>query len=206
MITDIVLEAIPRDVRGKNASRRLRADGRIPAAVYGDGKEAIPVSVNAREIGKILRSDSGRNTIFTVEIQGHDSSPVLIKHLALDPVTSKLVHTDLVRISLTTVTRVNVALEFVGTPIGVSRDHGIFDVHLREVEVECLPKDIPEHVQVDVSGMEVGDHVTAGQIDIDTDVLRMVTDGDHMVAGVLASRVEAAPVAEGEAAAGAEPS
>jgi large subunit ribosomal protein L25 len=197
MITDIVLEATPRVELGKNAARRLRAAGRVPVSLYGDGKEPLAVSVNARQLAMILRGEAGRNTIFTLVIDGHESSPVLVKDLDLDPVTSKILHSDMVRISLTHRTRVPVTLEFVGNPIGVSRDHGIFDVHTRHIEVECLPKDIPEHITVDISKLEVGQHLTVADIVVDNDLVTIVTERDHMVAGVLASRVEGKPAAEG---------
>jgi large subunit ribosomal protein L25 len=206
MITETVVEATPREEKGKNASRRLRASGQIPAAVYGGGMDAVPVAINAREIGAILRSDTGRNSIFTLNIQGHDSSPVMIKNLDVHPVTNKLVHTDLVRISLTEKTQVSVRVEFVGEPAGVKLSGGMMDVHLHEVEVECLPRDIPEQISVDVSNMELGDHIRVSDISIDTDVITLVSDPDLLVVSLLAPSaiVEAEAEAPAEAAAPTE--
>ena len=204
MITDTIIQAIPREELGKNAARRVRAAGRIPAAVYGVGLEAVPVSVNARDLGVLLRSDSGRHAIFTLAIEGHDSSPVKIHHLDIHPVTSRLIHMDLMRISLTERTQVSSTLEFVGESVGVKRDGGILEVHLHEIEIECLPRDIPAHIDVDVSALEIGDRLTVGDIKIDTDAITILTDPDHMVVAVIAPRLaEAAEEAE-EGEGGAE--
>ncbi len=188
MITDTVLQAKPREELGKNAARRVRAAGRVPAAVYGEGLDALPVSVNARELGSILRSESGRHSIFTLAIDGKDSSPVKIHRIDLDPVTNRLLHMDLVRISLTETTQVSVSLEFIGDPAGVKLDGGILEAHLHEITVECLPRDIPASIQVDVSGLVVGDHMTVRQLPVDTDTVRIVTDPDHLVLAITAPR------------------
>ncbi len=202
MITDTVLQAVPRDEKGKNAARRTRAAGRIPAAVYGEGLDAVPVSVNARELGVILRSEAGRHAIFTLAIDGRDTSPVKIHQMVIHPVTSKLIHMDLMRISLTEKTRVSSALNFVGEPAGVKNDGGILEVHMHEIEIECLPRDIPAHIDVDVSELQVGDHLTVAQLPIDTDVITVVTDAEHLVAAVNTPRLveeEETEAAEGEA-------
>jgi large subunit ribosomal protein L25 len=214
MITDTVIQAIPREERGKNAARRVRAAGRIPAAVYGVGLEAIPVSVNARELGVLLRSEAGRHAIFTLAIEGKDSSPVKIHQMDLDPVTSRLIHMDLMRISLTEKTQVSVPLQFVGEPVGVKDEGGILEAHLHELDVECLPRDIPGHIDVDVSGLGIGDRLTVGDVHVDTDVITIVTDADHLLVAVSAPRLtaeeqaedaEAAAAAEAEAASAEEP-
>jgi large subunit ribosomal protein L25 len=203
MITETVVEATPREEKGKNASRRLRANGQIPAAVYGGGMESVPVAINARELGTILRSDAGRNTIFTLNIQGHDSSPVMIKNLDVNPVTNKLVHTDLVRISLTEKTQVSVRIEFVGEPAGVKLSGGMIDVHLHEVEIECLPRDIPEQISVDVSNMELGDHIRVSDIPVDSDAITLVSDPDLLVVSLLAPSAVVEEVVEAPADAAA---
>lgn len=204
MITDTVLQATPREEKGKNAARRVRAAGRIPAAVYGVGLDAIPVSVNARDVGVILRSDAGRHAIFTLAIEGHDSSPVKIHLMDLDPVTNKLIHMDLMRISLTEKTQVSVPLEFVGEPLGVKEDGGMVEVHLHEVDVECLPRDIPASLQVDVSALAIGDRLTVADIPVDEDVITIVTDADHLVLAVTALRLVEEPAETAEAEAPAE--
>ena len=210
MITDTVIQAIPREECGKNAARRVRAAGRIPAAVYGVGLEAVPVSVNARELGVLLRTASGRHAIFTLAIEGHDSSPVKIHHIDVDPVTSRMIHMDLMRISLTEKTQVSSTLQFVGEPAGVKNDEGILEVHLHDIEIECLPRDIPAHIDVDVSGLGIGDRLTVGDIKVDTDVITILTDADHLVVAVIAPRMmaeeeEAEEAAVSEAAPAEEP-
>ena len=196
MITDTVLQATSRDERGKNAARRLRAAGRIPVSVYGEGLDAVAVSVNARDLGAILRSESGRHAIFTLAVEGGDESPVKIQELNLDPVSNRLVHLDLMRISLTEKTTVSVPLSFVGEPASVKQNEGMLEVHLHEIEIECLPRDIPGHIDVDVSNLEIGDHLTVAQIPVDTDVITVVTGEDHLVAAVTALRVIEEEVAE----------
>jgi large subunit ribosomal protein L25 len=197
------MEAVPREEKGKNASRRLRAAGQVPAAVYGGGQQAVPVAINARELGTILRSDAGRNTIFTLNIQGHDPSPVMIKNLDVDPVTSKVLHTDLVRISLTEKTQVSVRLEFVGEAVGVKVGGGMMDVHAHELDIECLPRDIPESISVDVSHLELGEHLRAADLPIDTDAITLLSDPETLILSVLAphaiagAEAEAAPAEEG---------
>ena len=196
MITDIVLQATPREERGKNASRRLRASGRLPVAVYGEGRDAAAVSINARELGVILRSESGRHSIFTLAVEGADDATVKIHEMELDPVTNRLVHLDLVRISLTETTRVSVPLEFVGEPVGMKLNGGMLEVHLHEIEVECLPKDIPANITIDVSNMDINDQLLVNQLPIDNDGITVITGEDHLVAVVTAPRVSVEEEAE----------
>lgn len=205
MIKDIVVNATARDGVGKGFARRLRAAGMIPAAVYGGEDGAVAVAVNAREIANILRSDTGRNTIFKLALASGKGEPatVIIKDFQIDPVRGRLLHADLVRLSLTEVTRVKVPVELVGESIGVKRDGGILEFELREIEVECLPTDIPESLKVDVSGLELGDHITVANLIYDSEKVKVLTDEHHVIAGVLAPRLAETPAApiEGEAAA-----
>jgi large subunit ribosomal protein L25 len=198
MITDIVLQATPREERGKNASRRLRASGRLPVAVYGEGRDAAAVSINARELGVILRSESGRHSIFTLAVEGAEDATVKIHEMELDPVTNRLVHLDLVRISLTETTRVSVPLEFVGEPVGMKLSGGMLEVHLHEIEIECLPKDIPANITIDVSNMDINDQLLVNQLPIDNDGITVITGEDHLVAVVTAPRVSVDEEAEAE--------
>jgi large subunit ribosomal protein L25 len=183
----------------------------IPAAVYGEGLDSVAVVVNAKEIANILRSDTGHNTIFKLALSNDTGEPstVIIKDWQVDPVKGRLLHADLLRLSMTEVTQVSVGVEPTGEPTGVKQQGGIFDLHLREVEIECLPGDIPERIQVDVSGLHIGDHVTVADLIYDREKIKMLTDEHHVVAGVLAPRMieEEAPkpVVEGEAAAAAAP-
>ena len=212
MIKDITITASSREGTGKGPARRLRAQGMIPAAVYGEGGEASAVAINAKEIANILRSGSGQNTIFKIALPQSDGEPanVIIKDYQVDPIKGRLLHADLLRLSMTTLTRVDVPVETLGEPAGVKSDGGILEVQLREIEVECLPGDIPQHLQVDVSHLQIGDHVTVADLIYDREKVKVLADEHQIVAGVLAPRMveevaPAAAVTEGEAAAAAEP-
>ena len=209
MITDITINASARARAGKSDARRLRAQGMIPAAVYGGDDEAVAIALNAKEVANILRSDTGHNTIFKVALPGGgEPATVIIKDWQVDPVKGRLLHADLVRLSLTEVTRVDVAIEVVGEPVGVKLEGGILELQLRSVEVECLPTDIPEHLSLDVSGLHVGDHATVADLVYDRTKVKVLADENQVIAGILAPRLaeEAAPApAEAEAAATGEP-
>ena len=207
MIKDITINASPRDGAGKGPTRRLRASGMIPAALYGEGGDAVAVAVSAKEIATILRSDTGHNTIFKLALDSSSGEPdnVIIKDYQVDPVKGRLLHADLMRLSMTTVTRVSVAIETVGEPVGVKIDGGILELQLREIEVECLPGDIPEHLTADVANLHIGDHVTVADLVYDREKVKVFADEHQIVAGVLAPRMieEEAPkpAVEGEVAA-----
>lgn len=211
MIKDLTISATSRDGVGKGPARRLRTQGLIPAAVYGEGTEPVAIAVNAKDIANILRSDTGHNTIFKLAVpgakKGSEPATVIIKDWQVDPVKGRLLHADLLRLSMTTATRVRVRIETRGEPAGVKLEGGILELQMRELEVECLPGDIPEHVEVDVSGLNIGDHVTVADLVFDRDKVKIFADAHQIVAGVLAPRIEeVAPVAapvEGEAAAAA---
>jgi large subunit ribosomal protein L25 len=207
MIKDITINAASREGFGKSEARRLRKTGMIPVAVYGEGKDAAAVAINLKEIVNILRSDTGHNTIFKLALPngGGEPATVIIKDWQVDPVKGRLLHADLLRLSMTEVTRVNVAIEPVGEPVGVKLEMGVLDLQSREIEVECLPGDIPEHLQIDVSNLHIGDHVTVADLIYDREKIKVIADEHQVIAGVLAPRLaeEAAPAAiEGEAASG----
>ena len=211
MIKDITINASSREGVGKGPTRRLRAQGMIPAAVYGEGGDAAAVAVSAKEIATILRSGTGHNTIFKLALPQNDGEPanVIIKDYQVDPVRGRLLHADLLRLSMTTTTRVSVSVETIGEPPGVKTEGGILELQLRDIEVECLPGDIPEHLKVDVSNLQIGDHVTVADLVYDRGKVKLLVDDHQIVAGVLAPRMieEVAPAVavEGEEAAAAEP-
>lgn len=196
MITDTVLQATPREDRGKNASRRLRADGRIPITVYGQGADPVAASINARELGAILRSEAGRHAIFTLAIDGGDESPVKIHQLDLDPVTSRVQHLDLMRISMREKTRVSVPLDFVGESVGVKSSGGMLEVHLHQIEVECLPRDVPVNIPVDVTELDLGDHLNVSDLKIENEDIEVITGADHLVVAITSPRGEIETPAE----------
>jgi large subunit ribosomal protein L25 len=212
MIKDLTINASAREGVGKGPTRRLRAQGMIPAAVYGEGGDAVAVAVSARDIANILRSGTGHNTIFKLALPNSNAEPdnVIIKEYQVDPVKGRLLHADLLRLSMTTLTHVNVSVETIGEPPGVKSEGGILELQLREIEVECLPGDIPQALTVDVSNLQIGDHVTVADLVYDREKVKLLADEHQIVAGVLAPRMieEVVPVAavpEGEVAPGTEP-
>ena len=212
MSKDLTINATAREGVGKGPTRRLRAQGMIPAAVYGEGRDAVTVAVSAKDIANILRSGTGHNTIFKLALPNAAGEPdnVIIKDYQVDPVRGRLLHADLLRLSMTTLTRVSVSIETLGEPPGVKSEGGILELQLRELEVECLPGDIPQALTVDVSNLQIGDHVTVADLVYDREKVKVLADEGQIIAGVLAPRMveEVAPVAavpEGEVAGGAEP-
>src|ERR1041384_281895 len=151
MANDITVAAEPRNLRGKNEARRLRAAGSAPAVGCGTGKETVAIAVNPKEVGRILHSKSGHNTIFTLAVQGGENTPVMIVDWQRDPVKDTLLHVDMKRIDLTQRLVVKVPVHTVGEPEGVKLQGGLHEVVTREIEVECLPNEIPEHLTIDVT-------------------------------------------------------
>ena len=148
--------ATPREGKfNKNAARRVRAGGKIPAVVYGAGQESVAVSVDPRTITKILHSDSGHNTIFDLDVSGSATVKAMIVDWQNEPLKGALLHIDLKRIAMDKAMRVSVPVQLVGVPVGVKAQGGILEHVLREVEIECLPSDIPSHLDVDVSALEI---------------------------------------------------
>jgi len=148
--------ATPREGRfNKNAARRVRVEGKIPAVVYGAGQGAVAVTVDPRVITKILHSDSGHNTIFDLDVTGASLVKAMIVDWQREPIKGALLHIDLKRVAMDKAMRVSVPIQLTGVPVGVRTQGGILEHVLREVEIECLPGDIPSHLDVDVSGLEL---------------------------------------------------
>jgi len=148
--------ATPREGKfNKNAARRVRVSGKIPAVVYGAGQDAVAVAVDPRVITKILHSDSGHNTIFDLNVEGSAVVKAMIVDWQHEPIKGALLHIDLKRIAMDKAMIVSVPIQLVGTPVGVKSQGGILEHVMREVEIECLPNDIPSHFDVDVSNLEL---------------------------------------------------
>jgi large subunit ribosomal protein L25 len=148
--------ATPREGKfNKNAARRVRVAGKIPAVVYGAGQDAVAVAVDPKVITRILHSDSGHNTIFDLNVEGSSVVKAMIVDWQHEPIKGTLLHIDLKRIAMDKTMRVSVPIQLVGVPVGVKTQGGILEHVMREVEVECLPNDIPSHLDVDVSGLEI---------------------------------------------------
>ncbi len=196
------IQAEPREEFGKNESRRLRHAGRIPAVVYGGGGQAIPVVVDPKAISQVLYSEGGHNTVFTLEIKGRTPARVLLSDWQVDPVKGDLLHVDLFRISADTRLKLKIPVQLTGEPFGVKTEGGILEFITREVEIECLPDDIPEHIVVDITEFKIGRNLRAGDLPLGQRV-KLLTDPTRMVAHVIALRAEEEKPAE-EAVAGAE--
>jgi len=187
---NIVLEVTGRDETGKNANRRLRAKGVIPGIVYGLDRDPFKVTVDPARIEAVLRLQSGANTIFSLELKGEDKRrDAMIKELQRDPVSERPVHVDFVRVDLTKSVQVRVPIVLVGLAEGVKNDGGVMDFVLREVLVECLPGNIPEHFDVDISALHINQHVSLSDVTIGAGV-KVLDELDQIVAGVSAPRAE----------------
>lgn len=189
MAQNVVVNATIRAEFGKNAARRIRRAGKIPATVYGRGEEATSLSLDPKVIMAILHSQSGQNTILELSIDGSAKSHALIKDFQRDPVKGHLLHLDLLLIDMTHKLKVQVPIEVVGQPVGVRVAGGLMDVVLREIEIECLPADIPGHIQVDVSNLELNQVLRVAEIKVPENVA-ILSDPDAAVVTVSPVRVE----------------
>jgi large subunit ribosomal protein L25 len=204
--TSLVVQT--REGAGKGAARKLRASGLIPAVLYGSGRETVSISLDPRQLERILRtSGSGLNTLLEVTVEGRtdrSGGVALVKELQRDPVRGSLLHADLYEVDLAKTVEVEVPVHLVGKPKGVELG-GILDALLREVTLECLPRSIPDSLSIDISGLEIGDVVHVRDIPLPGDVT-LLTDGGLAVAHVVAPTVEAEPgAAEAAEAAAAAP-
>jgi large subunit ribosomal protein L25 len=197
MRKDITIAAEPRHKRGKNEARRLRAAGSVPSVVYGGGGEAVAVAVSPKELVKILKSKSGHNTIFDLDIRGVEKTPVMITDWQMDPVKDSLLHADLRRVDLTKRIRVLVPVHTHGDPKGVKMQGGVHEIVTREIEIECLPDDIPEEFNVDVTELMIGQSIRAADIPL-TGSMTLLSPADAVISHVISVKAEAAP-AEAEA-------
>jgi len=201
MANDITIAAEPRSSRGKNEARRLRAAGSAPAVVYGTGKDAVAVAVNPKEMVRILRSKTGHNTIFHLAIKDGENTPVMIVDWQRDPVKDTILHIDMKRIDLSVRLVVKVPVHTLGEPEGVKLQGGLHEVITREIEVECLPNEIPEELTIDVSKLTMGQAVRASDVPLPGSV-RLVSPPEAVISHIVAMKAEevVAPVAGAEVA------
>lgn len=191
-----VVEGKVREERGKNAARRIRRTGLIPAVLYGGKNQPVSISVNSKQVTHILRSESGHNTIFTVQLAGGKQERAMVKDWQVDPVSGALLHVDLLRITMDVRMRVKVPVHTFGEPEGVKVQGGIFEMVTREVEVECLPGDIPEEFKVDVSGLLIGKQLRVADLPLDPKKAKLLTDPDRVIAHVVILKKEEEPTPE----------
>jgi large subunit ribosomal protein L25 len=203
---DATLEAVKREGRGKNEARRLRVAGRIPGVVYGthkDGKapQGVSVAVDPKEVFRILHSDSGVNTLINLRLDGSETR-VMVKEYQLDPVTHSLLHADFYQLAMDKAITVTVPIVLKGEARGVKLQSGLLDFVTRDIEVECLPTDIPEHIDVDVSELMLNQSIRLRDIP-QSPKWKPITDGDTMLVHVVMPKVEEAPAATAEPVAAA---
>jgi len=203
---EATLEAVKRATTGKNAkneARRLRAAGSVPAVVYGartgDAPASVPVSVDPKSLMRILHSDSGVNTLIKLRVDGTETS-VLVKEYQLDPITSRLLHADFYQLAMDKVLVLTVPVVLKGEPRGVKLQGGLLDFVTRDIQVECLPANIPEHIDIDVSGLELHQSIRVRDLPAN-DKWKAVSEGETMLVHIVLPKVEEAAAATTDAAA-----
>src|SRR5215467_14699122 len=179
-----LLEAQPRTPGNKNDARRVRRGGKIPGVVYGAGKNALSVSLDPRQVSRILHSQSGYNTIFDLALDGGERTKAMIVDWQYEPIKGSLLHIDLKRIAMDQRLKVAVPIVLKGEAAGVKQEGGILEQILREVEVECLPGDIPSHIDADVSHLVFGTVLRVSDLP-HSDKLKFLSDANHPVAHVV---------------------
>jgi len=188
-MAELILKVDERKEFGKNVNRRLRAQGMIPGVVYGRGEKNWNVTIDPKEVLKIFESDSGRNTIFEIKV-GSEQRDVVIKDFQLDPVKGSLVHIDFQGIALDQKMTFQIPIETVGISAGVKNSGGILEINLREIEVECLPRDVPDQIKIDVTELELGDSIRVSSVGFINELVAITSDPDIVVLAVNAPRIE----------------
>jgi len=193
------VQAQLRSGRGKNDARRVRRDGMVPITVYGGGAETVAAVAPLRELAAILRSESGRNTIFTIEVDGSGASEVMFHERQIDPIKGRLIHADLTRLVKGQKIEVTVPLHLVGEPFGVKEKQGVLEQIIREIEIKCEPRDIPDAIDVDVSNLDVHDVLHVSDIPV-AEGVEILNDAELVIAtiGIVKEEVEAPAPVEGE--------
>jgi large subunit ribosomal protein L25 len=196
---DITIRATAREGRGKNDSRRARAAGMVPVTVYGGEGGTVAALAPLRDLAAILRSESGRNTIFTLDIEGVGSSEVMFHERQVDPIRGRLIHADFTRLVKGQKIEVTVPLHLTGEPVGVRDEQGVLEQIIRELEIRCEPREIPDVINVDVSNLGVHDVLHISDIQID-ERIEILTPADTVIAtvGIVKEEPVAAPAVEAE--------
>jgi large subunit ribosomal protein L25 len=204
MRKDITIAAESRDSRGKNEARRLRAKGSMPAVLYGGPAGALPVAVSPKELTRVLNSKTGHNTIFNLNVSGKEDTPVMIIDWQYDPIKDSLLHVDMKRIDLSKRLIVKVPVITHGDPKGVKLQGGLHEIVTREIEIECLPDDIPEQFVVDVSDLLLGQSIRIGDVPM-TGSMKLLSPSETLISHVVSPRAEETPAAAEEVVAAPEP-
>lgn len=198
------IKAQQREGRGKNDARRARREGMVPITVYGGGGETVAAVAPARDLAAILRSESARNTIFTIDVEGIGESEVMFHDRQIDPVKGRLIHADLTRLVKGQKIEVTVPLHLVGEPVGVREKQGVLEQVIREIEIRCEPREIPDSIDIDVSNLDVHDTLHVSDIKV-SETIEILNDAELVIATVGIVKEEAAPVAPIEGEEPAEP-
>src|SRR5437762_487704 len=202
---EAILEATTRDTFGKNEARRTRREGKVPAVLYGgDGSKPTPIAVTPKALLKILHSEAGQNTLISLKLAGAGDTRVLVKDFQLDPITHSVLHADFYRVAMDKVLQVTIPVTVRGEPKGVKQQGGVLEFIRREIEIECLPGDIPEHVEIDISELMLHQGIRVRDVPIDPKWTPL-TEGDAMLVHVIMPRAEEAPAPAEAAAATATP-
>src|ERR1700730_5559141 len=197
-LTETVVATPRKGKLNKNAARRVRVAGKIPAVVYGAGQDAVAVTVDPRAITRILHSDAGHNTIFDLNVEGSGVVKAMIVDWQNEPIKGKLLRIDLKRIAMDKMMRVSVPIQLVGIPTGVKNQGGILEHVMREVEIECLPGDIPSHLDIDVTGLELHGLIHVSDLP-HSGSIKFLADENGTVAHVTIIKEEVAAVEEVDA-------
>lgn len=202
-MSEMTIKVEKRERTGKNANRQLRALGAVPAVVYGDKKESVAITIDRKKVIELLKKGGGENAVFKLELAGTKASRhAMIRDLQVDPISRRIIHIDFQRIDLKRKVRVQVAIRLNGEATGVKNQGGVLDFITRELEVECLPNDIPQALEVDVTPLAIGDHFEAKDIAL-PDTVELMDEPERVIVAVSHSRVAAEIEeleAEGEAA------
>jgi large subunit ribosomal protein L25 len=189
MRKDITIAAEGRATRGKNEARRLRVSGRAPAIIYGTGKDPVAVAISPKEVNKILLSSTGHNSIFDITVDGGAPEPVMIVDWSYEPVKGDLLHIDMQRIDLAKRIKVKIPVHVHGDPKGVKQQGGILDVVTREVEVECLPDDIPADFRLNIAALEVNQSIRASDLPM-TNSMKLLGHPETVIVHVVAPKID----------------
>ncbi|HEX2254085.1 MAG TPA: 50S ribosomal protein L25 [Thermoanaerobaculia bacterium] len=188
-MNELTIEVQPRDLTGTGAAKRLRREGLIPAIVYGGGRDSKPIQIPRRYLLDLLRKSGSEHAVFLLKLGGSGQSRhCMVREMEIDPMTREILHVDFQRVNMKEKVTVEVPVELTGTPVGVKNESGILDFITRHVEVECLPGDIPHHLEVDVSGLHVGQHVEAKDLELPKGV-ELAIEGERTIASVSAPRL-----------------
>jgi len=203
-MAEVTLEVLNRDDAGKGVARKLRAEGKIPAVVYGGHRDPAKIAVDRKAISELIqKSEHGVRSIFLLKMSGTDQQRhAMVKDMTIDPISRKITHIDFVRVIMDEKVRVTIPVHHTGTAIGVKNGGGILDFQVRELHVECLPNAIPDTIDVDVTSLDSHQYLRISDLKLPEGV-RVLDDPERVVVGVTHAKVEAAP--EAEAAAVAEP-